>query len=295
MKKNLFDSFLRILSRITHKNVLYISNTHIKPSDIAVKSKYGFWYCGNIFDQGDVAYGVVNNGTVEEFDTELVKTILSNLKKDYVFYDIGANSGWYTALASNVSNLATIHSFEPLEEYVDCIKETSSLNKIEERNKIYNFALSDTNGVAKIRLAGSGSSLEKDFLSIDRGLREIEIKTLDSFAKQTNLPNPDFIKIDVEGHEYKVLKGAEGVLEKSKPVLFIEIAYTLGTTGSSFVHADFENIFTMLEKMNYVPFISKDNKITKYSTISKPDGVFMFLFLNKEKHDNLLEMYTETH
>lgn len=293
MKKNLFDSFLRILSRITHKNVLYISNTHIKPSDIAVKSNHGFWYCGNIFDQGDVAYGVANNGTVEEFDTNLVKSILNTLKKDYVFYDIGANSGWYTALASQVSDLATIHSFEPLEEYIDCIKGTVSLNKATERNHIHNFALSDTNGKTKIRLAGSGSSLEKDFLSIDRGQREIEIRTLDSFAKETNMLNPDFIKIDVEGHEFKVLKGAEEILEKSKPILFIEIAYTLRTVGSNFIHADFEKIFSMLEKMNYVPFISKDNKLTKYSTATKPDGVFMFLFLNKEKHKNLLETYNK--
>jgi len=61
---------------------------------------------------------------------------------------------------------------------------------------------------------GQNNSFEKE---------EVEIDTLDSSMQKFSIPNPDFIKIGVEGFEYKVLQGAYKTLSDCKPVLFIEL------------------------------------------------------------------------
>ncbi len=103
-----------------------------------------------------------------------------------------------------------------------------------------------------------------------------------------DIPVPDFIKIDVEGHEYKVLIGAKEVLSKSLPILFIEIAKTLKNIHRGFVHKDYEAIFALLSTWGYIPFIVKDDMVTKFNLTQEEDGVCMFLFLHKNGHSHLI-------
>lgn len=291
MKKSIFDFVLNLLSKITSKKVLYIATSYIQPTNLAVKSKYGFWYCGNVFDQTDIAYGIASHGDVESFDSSLVTKILQSFDKNFVFYDIGANTGWYTMLAASLSPVSSIFCFEPVAEHAECLLESSKLNRFEERVSIHQIALSDSSGKMPILLAGSGSSLEKDFLSTNLGSRMVDIKTLDSFVDETNIPLPYFIKIDIEGHEYKALLGAKATILKSSPVLFVEIARTLKNIHREFVHKDYEAIFALLSSWGYLPFIAKDDTLKKFDTAQKEDGVYMFLFLHKEKHSQLLKEF----
>lgn len=292
MKKQIFDAFLKLLSKITSKKVIYISDTYIKAKNLAIKSKYGFWYCGNVFDQADIAYGVASHGDVESFDSSLVKDILISFKDGYVFYDIGANTGWYSMLAAILNKKSLIFSFEPVTEHIECLQESIALNRLEAQVVIHPIALSNSNGEMSMLLAGSGSSLEKDFLSTNEGVRIVKIKTLDSVIKEKNIPTPDFIKIDVEGHEYKVLLGAKDILSKSSPILFIEIAKTLKSIHRGFIHKDYEAIFSLLSSLGYEAFIVKDSGLKEVDLSREEDGVRMFLFLHKEKHLTLLKEFT---
>jgi FkbM family methyltransferase len=255
-----------------------------------VRSKYGFWYVGNVFDAQDIAYGVASNGTIESFDTELVLSILKELPPDFVFYDVGANTGWYTMLASSISNSSLVHSFEPVNEHIQCLKESVFLNKKDTQVSVHEVALSDKKGETTILLAGTGSSLEQDFLTSNNGTRKINTDTLDTLA--INIPSPDFIKIDVEGHEYKVLQGAKNTLEKHAPILYVEIADTLKNIKRDFVHPDFDKIFKLLESYNYVAFISKNNELKRFNRSDKNNESYMFLFLNKDKHSNLIAEFS---
>jgi FkbM family methyltransferase len=292
MLANIFNILIKVLSKITGKKVVYVSKQYIKPTNLAVKSIFDFWYCGNIFDQNDIAYGIANNGTVEDFDSLLVRNMLLDIKKDgnIVFYDIGANTGWYSMIAASVSKLSRVHSFEPIIEHIECFNETMNLNRYQDQCTIHESALSDTNGETEIYLAGSGSTIEKKFLDSDHELRVIKTNTLDSFTQNKNIEFPDFIKIDVEGHEYKVLLGAKNTIKSSKPILFIEIIHTL--KGRTFIHQDYKRIFSFLEEMGYLSFISKNATLRKFDTSKKEEGVFMFLFLDKEKHRTIIDTYT---
>lgn len=280
MSKKIFDWFLGIISNVTNKQFVYITKRK-GGLHAAVKSKYGFWYCGDIADQADIAYGVASKGIVEAHDTEVVMKVLKNLPPNFVFYDVGSNTGWYTMISFAASDASTVYSFEPLSEHVTCQKETIHLNRKENNVKIFELALSDHNGQETIRLGGSGTSLDKDFLEVDFGTRTINVQTLDALIKEQNIPHPDFIKIDVEGHEYKVLQGAKAVLQ-TKPILFIEVAKTLN--NKRFIHKEFDKIFSTLASLHYRPYIVKDGGVKKFNTQEDIDGVHMFLFLNEDSH-----------
>lgn len=290
MKKKIFDSFLKILSKIILKKVVYIDSAYIKPKNLAVKSSYGFWYCGNVFNQSDIAYGIANSGDVETFETETVVKILKHLDKgpELTFYDIGANTGWYTMLPVSLSKNIFVHAFEPLLEHVEILKESIFLNRKEAQIHVHTVALSDKDGEASILLAGSGSSLEEDFLEESVGKKKITIRTLDSYIVEKKLPPPHFIKIDVEGHEHSVISGSEKTLQEHLPILFIEIAYSLKKIGRTFTHKNYEKIFHNFEMLNYIPFLLKEGSLQKFNPANKEDGVFMFLFLHKEKHSDLI-------
>lgn len=280
MEKKIFDWFLKMVSNVTHKQFVYTTKRK-GGLFAAVKSKYGFWYCGDIADQADIAYGVASKGTVEAHDTEVVMKVLKNLKPDFIFYDVGSNTGWYTMISFAASEKSKVCSFEPLLEHVECQKETIYLNRKENSVKIFELALSDHNGKETIRLGGSGTSLDKDFLEVDFGTRTINVQTLDSLIKEDHIPYPDFIKIDVEGHEYKVLQGSRTVLQ-SKPILFIEIAKTLN--NKRFIHKEFDTIFSTLASLHYKPYIVMDGTIRPFRPSEDVHGVHMFLFLNEDSH-----------
>ncbi|MFA5991006.1 MAG: FkbM family methyltransferase [Candidatus Doudnabacteria bacterium] len=285
--------FIRVLSKIFNKKFLYFAN---RPyfGKTAAKSFLGFWYVGDVLDTSDLAYGVLNNGLIEKEDSNLVEVILKNLlsKGNICFYDIGANSGYYGILAAWLGGKAAqVYSFEPQEKYVDCLNESLFLNRLEENVKVYPFALGTENAVVTLHLAGSGSSLEEAFLNNPNLPKtKIQVKKLDDVIEHEGLLPPDFIKIDVEGHEFKVLLGADQSIKNNLPIMFIEIAYTLKTAKRIFTHPDYNAIFKMLEDLGYKPYSIINGVLRLFDSSSKPDGVHMYLFLHEQKHLNLINL-----
>lgn len=128
--------------------------------------------------------------------------------------DIGAHVGlWSMHL---VTHFDSVVSFEPDTENLSCLIENTVNKDTTNKIKVHHCALGNGNGT---------SFLNKDFINTGKnhivdfmeGV-EITMKSLDSF----NL-NPSYIKIDVEGYELSVLKGAEQTLKICKPVIIMEV------------------------------------------------------------------------
>lgn len=289
MKQKIFISFLKLLEKIAGKKLVYYSNRGVGFGKTAVKSSFGFWYAGDVLDMADIAYGIVNNGAVEKEETDLVAKILKLLMKqkdDICFYDIGANSGYYGILAAYLGRgKIKCYSFEPQMEYFNCLKESIYLNRLEGVMAPFNLALSDKDGEVDIYGGGSGASLEKSFLGAgDFPKRKIKIEKLDDLAKKENLESPDFVKIDVEGHELSVLRGAESVIKNSLPIMFIEIAYSLKEIGRNFVNENYCEIMDFIRDFGYEIFCQDSGKLVKVENEFRRNGVRMFLCLHREKH-----------
>ena len=113
-----------------------------------------------------------------------------------------------------------------------------NFNKLKKNIILHNIALSDSEGYAKLKIPirkksmlksnfedyyeGGLATIESDNKLHNKMFDTFDVKklTLDSFNFDQKI---SFIKIDVEGHEFSVLKGSEKILKKYKPVLLIEI------------------------------------------------------------------------
>ena len=160
-----------------------------------------------------------------EFDAELL--ILEYfLNKNSVFFDIGTNKGEYAYYAEKLMNPKNIYLFEPEK------KLNKQLQAIFGNCQVFDLALSDNKGKHQFKIPlingvadNCLSSLEvenKEDNETEAIIYEVKTDTLDNFTKEKNII-PDVIKIDVEGHELSVLKGAENFINKNHPTLIIEI------------------------------------------------------------------------
>lgn len=176
---------------------------------------------------------------------------LSSVKKDFVVIDAGAHVGIFTIKASReAGNKGTIIACEPHPTTYALLVTNVKNNKCENVMPL-NIALSNCKVKAKLYLSDRLS--ENSMVPISNKWILINVDTLDNIVKKNGLKRVDFMKIDVEGAELQVLKGAEKTLEKFRPFLSIaayhwpgeveEIqkflaskSYAISTTGS-FIYA----------------------------------------------------------
>lgn len=160
-----------------------------------------------------------------EFDAELL-LLEFLLNKNSVFFDIGTNKGEYAYYAEKLMNPENIYLFEPEK------KLNKQLQAIFNNCQVDNLALSDNKGTHQFKIPVINgvvdnclSSLEidnKEDNETETIIYEVKTDTLDNFTREKNIL-PDLIKIDVEGHELSVLKGAENFISEHHPTLIIEI------------------------------------------------------------------------
>jgi FkbM family methyltransferase len=142
------------------------------------------------------------------------------IQADQDFVDIGANLGMWSNIALDLAR--NVHAFEPDEALAARLKSTMPRNVL-----VYPVALSAAEGVSLLRVPlvdgqelTTRATLEPD---ANVGFREVErlvqLKSLDSF----HLMNIGLIKIDVEGHEAKVVAGASETISRERPILIVEI------------------------------------------------------------------------
>jgi len=192
------------------------------------------------------------------YEPTIHKLMCNELKKGDTFVDIGSNIGIYTGFIPQVvGQEGKIIAFEPIKRLYQ-----QNLKSIE-RNKyknviLYNDACSDRVGTNKIYLTAfslgssaiSPSELQRERYAIDEEYFETITTVIgdDILLKEAHI---DFIKIDVEGHEYAVLLGIQKTLEKFRPKMILEFSplFTPETT---------EKIIELLEPLYTHTFIIED-------------------------------------
>jgi FkbM family methyltransferase len=163
-------------------------------------------------------------------DFELAERYFLNafLKKGDVFVDVGANIGLFTIIAAyRVGKFGKIYSFEPTLETYNRLNENIKLNNF---NNVYSYqiALSDIESEKLFFQSMDGydawNSLAQPIAGQVFVKQTVQCKRLDDFAGTNNFKdNITMIKIDVEGWETNVIKGAVQILSrKNAPVLLIE-------------------------------------------------------------------------
>jgi FkbM family methyltransferase len=189
---------------------------------------YGGWYLAYGDEMG---FGILRNYLLginhEESEWRFIAAFL---KPGMTFFDLGANQGFYSILASKcVGTEGQVYAFEPVPGEFRHLRQNVLLNRL--KNTIREpLALGRQEGSTDMYVCldgkGSYSSLQppEENLKVRRELIRVPIIDLDSYVQHNNIRHIDFLKIDVEGGELDVLKGAVMVLKELRPVVMCEIA-----------------------------------------------------------------------
>jgi FkbM family methyltransferase len=202
-------------------------------------------------------FGLCYLGVINPFETAVVKKILSEGDN---FMDIGAyQDGWYSFLAAKlIGESGHVYSFEPHPVSFQGLRENVELNNVTNITA-EKLALSDKKGKAFFYDAGVLSSLFKSKLSSSQPLT-VQTTTLDSYIQEKKIRRVRLIKIDTEGAEMKILRGAKDLLSSTAPDLIVEVVDDhLKVAGSNR-----NELLSYLERFGYKPFIFTSNGLKPY-------------------------------
>jgi FkbM family methyltransferase len=156
---------------------------------------------------------VQNSGELFVIDYLRRKT---SSQQDVIIFDVGANVGEYSKTLSDKFPNGRIFSFEALPATFEILK--GNLRTCENVTLV-NYALGDQEETRAIYTDGAGSGLTSFYPRESMNQPEavhISVTTVDLFCEKNNISNIDFLKIDVEGFEFEVLKGAEKMISSGR-------------------------------------------------------------------------------
>ena len=178
-----------------------------------------------------------------EYDRLTKLIIKKSVHKNSVCIDIGCHKGEILDLILQQSPQGGHYGFEPIPTFYKNL-----ILKYTPINNIFPYALADKCGKTTfqfVKNAPAYSGLKKRKYAIENPQIEeieVEIYTLDSIVPENT--KIDFIKIDVEGAEFGVLKGAKRVLTVNKPIVIFEC----GLGASDFYDTKPEEVFNFLSE-----------------------------------------------
>jgi FkbM family methyltransferase len=215
------------------------------------------------------------------YDDAIIDQFTSVFQKDWVVMDIGANIGYYAlSFARALKQLGggTVIAVEPLPANAAKLQQHISLNELDALLTIERMALGDKNGTITIYATESGNTgnayIGDKPIEQVKGTSscDIPIERLDDCRLTKELHRCDFIKMDIEGAEILLLKGAPEFLKKFKPVIY-------GEFNSFFIEKfgyDFMDVADLLMPLDYKPFIKKGSQ---YEPVQPVSGLIDILWV----------------
>lgn len=245
------------------KNLKELARSYDKKPKYSHKGLYNIKYL--IRPNSILDAAIVKNGVYDKWLCSRLKRLIN---KNAVIFDIGANAGLLSLPFAKIHvPKGIVYAFEPDNEVVKQLKRNIKLNCF--RNIIVReLALQNNAAISKIKLyknrAIHDNGLRNDGLSTIEekstykiSTRIVNASTVDRFVKENNIDKLEFIKIDTEGSEYKVLKGAINTIKKFHPIILYEYQPIIGRS----IH--FKNIkesFRLINKMGYKQYLRIKNK-----------------------------------
>jgi FkbM family methyltransferase len=223
-------------------------------------------YSGDLIGQE-----IVVNGLLEAIELEtLILWLKHNNLVNGAVLDIGANIGNHSVFFSRYFNKVFCYEPHPLTFRI------LELNSLKYPNiTCFNYGVSDKIGEASIYVSGDFyGSARLDSMGNESYLKEeekIKLITIDN-QELLNLEKIGLIKIDVEGHEINVLKGAKNLIKREKPVIIFEQHSREFKDGST-------QVIEFLKSLDYINFylIKENSNIPNW--IPKPLNQILELFL----------------
>ncbi len=195
-----------------------------------------------------LALSLWRTGVYEELGSKLVL----NLAPGGVFYDVGANIGYYTVLAG-VGGARSVIAVEPFPRNLELLEVNIASNSLTSRTRVLRCAAGAQTGEVALHDGGTHGvgSVSITTAVSDRVVAMAPVKPLDDIVAAESLPDPDLVKFDIEGFESQAVEGFARTLRRSEPILLIEMNdRLLRSAGTSAEH-----LITLLRSLGYENFV----------------------------------------
>lgn len=231
---------------------------------------------------GDILFGgYLHLGESNPLETYVFRKIVN---PDDIVIDVGAHLGWYTVnCAQVIGNGGTVYAFEPNPGVASWLTDNCRRNGLT-NVRIERIALADKNGTTDFFVGGSDSLGSLKLVNAKRSNLErvhrikVPLRTLDSYVKDKDFHRLKLIKVDAEGADLEVLKGAEKLLRKFHPYLIVEV---YGLTWNTDVHRDKE-ILKYLEKLGYKAYAFIKGGLRRYNPGNGQPQIINLFFAHGE-------------
>lgn len=198
------------------------------------------------------------------YEPELVELCLSYMDRDRDVVDIGANIGFFTVLFSKGLRRGRVLAVEPTSSALSRLRNNIERNEVHDSVVIYEGVVTDSEGNRDIKIVSGkeeyssvGEMSHPSIIGEEYIINTVPSSTLDKLVSQYSL-NPGLIKIDVEGMEHLVLKGADSVLNNNRPIIISELSNSLlRKNGSSS-----RSVVAQLEQHGYKVIDPMDPSVT---------------------------------
>jgi FkbM family methyltransferase len=264
MKKILFQLF----ERFGYKN------TELKKSFVVYNDVIGF--------------NIINRGFFELDELELLKNSFKESIKSKTFLDIGANVGNHSVFFS--SSFKSVKSFEP-QIFTFKILEynTKNFSNIE----VLNYGIDEMHRKASFFIPNNNKGGASEYVKPENySVEEVELRPI----PDEYFTNVGYVKIDVEGNEYSVLKSIKGVIMNSFPIVSIELGdknkfrkeiieymSLMGYNKIFYIPEDWL-VKKMFRFIFNLPF--KFKEISTHEILSSNKNFYLLIFLNTEKNND---------
>jgi FkbM family methyltransferase len=196
------------------------SRWHFRTAAITVEDGQVFFKADNgldfVYVRGFGLRHLEFNGTNDRLELEFIE---HNFEPGGVFLDVGANFGYYGLSVAQRHDTARVFCFEPGPHAYACLTTNIDRNHLDNVQAVQAAVLDEERDVRITTDTFGGDHLIDDS---DRPHHAVAGVTLDAFAKRSGLQRVDYIKIDVEGAELKVLRGAQRTIRDFLPMIQLE-------------------------------------------------------------------------
>ncbi len=224
---------------------------------------------------------LLNDGEYEPTEWAIVRALGVTVR---TVLDVGANIGWYSVrLAAARGDRPGIHAFEPVPTTYKVLQGNVAANAFEGRIEAHDYGLSDRDDVATFYLperTGSVAASERPLFEEEQQVvAECRIRRLDDVVRESVFEDIDFVKCDIEGGEFGFLKGAQGVLETSRPTVLLEMLRKWAKVYG--YHPN--DIIGWMKALGYMCASVSDRSVIRVETVTDETIETNFLFVPAER------------
>lgn len=185
------------------------------------------------------------------------------------FYDVGANTGFYSVLLGRFSLVPAVRCFEPVPSIAQMCRENLAANLV--LTDVHELAVQATAGTVTLflppadhGLIETSASLLPDFKESVASSMTVRATSLDAFNADADSEDVGFIKVDVEGAEDRVLAGAHAITSRCRPYFAVELL----------PRARWDEVQGFLQRHSYgiIPLRASGDFQTRTQAVFVPDG-----------------------